>query len=94
MRTNISELGHNCKELTQLFFIYMSEIFAYLALQAERKEKVHLGERAKRQSVYQNPKWNVVIGISLVGYVECCVVRVSFCSSYTNRSMPCWCFRT
>lgn len=29
------ELGHNCKELTQLFFIHMSEIFAHLALQVE-----------------------------------------------------------
>lgn len=69
MRTNISELGHNCKELAQLFFIYMSEIFAHLALQVEWKEKVHLGERAKRQSIHQNPKRNIVIGISLVGYV-------------------------
>lgn len=69
MRTNISELGHNCKKLTQLFFIYMSEIFAYLALQVEWKEKIHLGERAKRQSIHQNPKRNIVIGISLIGYV-------------------------
>lgn len=69
VRTNIPELGHNCKELTQLFFIHMSEIFAHLALQVERKEKVHLGERAKRQSIHKNPKRNIVIGVLLVCYV-------------------------
>ena len=69
VRTNIPELGHNCKELTQLFFIHMSEIFAHLALQVERKEKVHLGERAKGQSIHKNPKRNIVIGVLLVCYV-------------------------
>ena len=66
MRTYITKLCHNCKELSQFLFIHMNKIFANLALQIRRKECVHFGKCAKCQRIYQNPKRNIVISISLI----------------------------